>query len=257
MVFFDIDGTLYDQRKKVPESTVKAIALLQRQGIATAIATGRAPFMFAALRAQLGIDSYVSFNGSYTVFRGEPIVRTPIARPMLEMLAEEAGEHAQRLVFQDERTMASDGPLEAPAVDGLASLHLNLPLPAVDRHFYQTHDVYQALLFYDAHADIDYLRREPLNRLDYVRWHPQAVDVIPGGGSKAVGIQHLLNKLGLTADQICAFGDGNNDVEMLRLAGIGVAMGNGVAPAKQAADYITRSADEDGIYHGLRAIGLI
>ena len=67
----------------------------------------------------------------------------------------------------------------------------------------------------------------------------------------------LLEHYGISRDEIIAFGDGDNDVEMLAFAGIGVAMGNGTAAVKKAADYITDDIDEGGIYNALVHFGVI
>ncbi|MFP3360828.1 HAD hydrolase family protein, partial [Planococcus sp. SIMBA_143] len=65
IVFFDIDGTLLNHDKKIPVSTREALKTLTENGVHVAIATGRAPFMFADLREDLGIDTFISFNGQY------------------------------------------------------------------------------------------------------------------------------------------------------------------------------------------------
>lgn len=70
IIFFDIDGTLLDDDKKMPLTAEKAVFALKELGHEVAIATGRAPFMFKDIREQLEIDSYVSFNGQYVVLRG-------------------------------------------------------------------------------------------------------------------------------------------------------------------------------------------
>ncbi|MBM7656754.1 Cof-type HAD-IIB family hydrolase [Sporolactobacillus spathodeae] len=257
IVFFDIDNTLYDPNKKVPESTVEALQALKEKGIATAIATGRSPFMFQELREKLGIDSYVSFNGSYVVYKKEPIYKKHLPKDVLERLEQEARARDQRLVFLNERTMRSDGEINAKVKEGINSLKLPYPLPEIEPDFYCKEDVYQSLLFYGEQDDHAYLNEAPLDSFDYVRWHPYAVDVIPKNGSKAFGISQMLQILQLSREETAAFGDGYNDVEMLRFVGTGVAMGNAVAAAKKAADEVTRPVDQDGIYYGLKKIGLI
>ena len=77
-MFFDIDGTLLDQNKKMSDSTKKAIEKLKENGVFVAIATGRAPFMFENLRKEIDIDSFVSFNGQYVVFENEVIYKNPM-----------------------------------------------------------------------------------------------------------------------------------------------------------------------------------
>ncbi|TGB00167.1 Cof-type HAD-IIB family hydrolase [Sporolactobacillus shoreae] len=257
IVFFDIDSTLYDQKKSVPESTVEAVKTLQRKGIITAIATGRAPFMFSKLRADLDINTFASFNGSYVVYQNEAIYKKPIPEALLDNLEHQSSEAGNRLIFLNEETMKIDGKMGSDIAEGMSSLKLDLPFPEEDPEFYHNHDIYQALLFYTAQDDSSYLENEPLNKLRYVRWHKNAVDVIPQAGSKASGIRKILEELNFSADEACAFGDGNNDVEMLSYVGTGVAMGNAVESARRAADFVTRSVDQDGIYYGLKDLGLI
>ncbi len=65
--------------------------------------------------------------------------------------------------------------------------------------------------------------------------------------SKAQGLRTIIAELGIQPEEIVAFGDSHNDIEMLRLAGLGVAMGNAEEEVKQAANYVTRSNAEDGV----------
>ena len=64
-------------------------------------------------------------------------------------------------------------------------------------------------------------------------------------------------RYGLAADEVMAFGDGENDEAMLKLVGTSVAMGNAVERIKEAADYITACVEEDGISQALRELGLL
>ncbi|MDL2254794.1 HAD hydrolase family protein, partial [Bacteroidales bacterium OttesenSCG-928-J16] len=89
------------------------------------------------------------------------------------------------------------------------------------------------------------------------RWSPLFTDIIPKGGSKWIGIEKVLEHFGIAPDETMAFGDGGNDVEMLRNAGIGVAMQNAEMGVQQAADYVTTSVDDDGIANALRHFRLI
>ena len=88
-------------------------------------------------------------------------------------------------------------------------------------------------------------------------WNDTGIDIIPKNGGKSAGIQKFLDEQGLDRSEIMAFGDGENDMEMLRFAGIGVAMGNASDPVKAAADYVTDTVDNDGIEKALRHFGLI
>ena len=77
------------------------------------------------------------------------------------------------------------------------------------------------------------------------------------GNSKAAGMQMVLDAVGCAVEDTMAFGDSGNDLPMLKAAGIGVCMGNGVQEAKDAADYVTKTVLEDGIFHALKHFHLI
>jgi Cof subfamily protein (haloacid dehalogenase superfamily) len=80
---------------------------------------------------------------------------------------------------------------------------------------------------------------------------PGMLEVLPPGSSKGEGVKILLDHIGMPADNVMAFGDGENDIEMLSLVKLGVAVSNGKPILKQAADALTLSNDEDGVAHSL------
>ena len=77
------------------------------------------------------------------------------------------------------------------------------------------------------------------------------IEVTRKGISKGSGLCWLSHKLGIRKEEIIAFGDSGNDVDMLQFAGIGVAMGNAERIALEAADYVTKKNTEDGIAYAL------
>jgi len=89
------------------------------------------------------------------------------------------------------------------------------------------------------------------------RWSEFATDLIPKGNGKADGIRATLERYGLKAEETIAFGDGENDIPMLKICGIGVAMGNSGQVVKEAADYVTLPVGEDGVCAALRHFGLL
>ena len=72
-----------------------------------------------------------------------------------------------------------------------------------------------------------------------------------------MGIQHFQQEFSLAPEECMAFGDAENDMDMLRYAGIGVAMGNADFQVKNASDYVTADADEDGIERALQKFGIL
>ncbi|NEU29530.1 Cof-type HAD-IIB family hydrolase [bacterium LRH843] len=253
VVFFDIDGTLLNKNLKLPESTKEAIFALQEKGIDVVIATGRAPFMFKQLREELKIESYISFNGSYVVVEGEVIMDTPLATEQLIKLEQIAEKSNHSMVFLDHLGAVANrenDPFISESFGGL-----NEPYPSVKKSDYHHRNIYQALLFCEEHEEKDYLINHKY--FDYVRWHKYSLDILPGGGSKARGIERVLRHLSASVVNSYAFGDELNDLEMLDYVGTGIAMGNGRDEVKAVANYTTKHVDEDGIYHGLKYVGLL
>ena len=89
------------------------------------------------------------------------------------------------------------------------------------------------------------------------RWSPLFADVNPQGQSKQVGIDVFCDYFGIDRANTMAFGDGGNDITMLKHVGIGVAMGNANPEVKEIADYITDDVDSDGIWNALKHFGIL
>lgn len=254
IIFFDIDGTLYDHDKKLPSSTRQAIFDLQKRGHIVAIATGRAPFMFNNLLEELGIDTFVSYNGQYVVLRGEPIYTNSLNREALLRLTDVATEHEHPIVYMTHEDMKANTPDHEHISTGISSLKID-HFPGYDPKYHENNELYQSLLFCKDPEDKEYIKLFP--EFKFVRWHPLSVDVVPAGGSKANGIRKITEELGIAAEDIYAFGDGLNDVEMLKDIANSVAMGDGHDDAKNAAKHVTTNVNKDGILNGLKMVGLL
>ena len=137
--------------------------------------------------------------------------------------------------------------------ESLATLHY--PYPVIDANYYLNEPVYQTLLFAKQHEQQLYEEKFPT--VQFVRWHEYSCDMLPAFGSKARGIQKLIEHIQMSMEEVIAFGDGLNDVEMLSTVGLGVAMGNGHEKAKAAASFVAEHVDEDGLAKAMRTLKLI
>ncbi|AZK48888.1 Cof-type HAD-IIB family hydrolase [Paenibacillus lentus] len=253
MIFFDIDGTLLDHHKRLPGSAKAAIQTLQRLGHEVALATGRSPFMLQQVADELGIDSYVGFNGQYVVMKGKLIYAKPFQDEELDELSRFAADRGHPLVHLNEESMRSSM-IHHPYVEQCIS-SLEYPPPECDPDYFRGRSIYQTMLFCEEVEEQPY--RDQFAGLRFVRWHPYSLDVLPGGGSKANGIAQLIRSMGFEPEEVYAFGDNLNDLEMLQYVGHGVAMGNAPDSVKEIARHVTTDVDQHGIVHGLRMVGLL
>ncbi len=252
IVFFDIDGTLLDHDKKLPVTAKEAITELKKRGVFVAIATGRAPFMFQSIRDELEIDSFVSFNGQYVVFEQEAIYKNPLDEAEIERIAMDAKRNGHPLVYMNEQTMKAT--ISHDYIETSMG-SLKFPHPEQDAQFYKGREIYQSLIFCREGEENVYIPEYP--RFHFIRWHKYSSDILPAGGSKAEGIKKMVDRLGFRLEDVYAFGDGLNDIEMLQAVGTGVAMGNALDEVKSHADHITADVSDDGIWKGLSSLGLI
>lgn len=252
IVFFDIDGTLVDEEKQIPQDTLEAIREMQRSGAEAVIATGRAPY-FLPLADRLGIDSYVSLNGAYVVYRGQVLYKRAIPLNNLEVLVRQAAANNHPLVFEGSEAFFANAEAHPSVHEAVSSLRVELP--SFDPEFWRKQEIFQAFLHCEAHEE--HLYDQALPELRLIRWHDKAMDVLIDGGSKAKGIEAMLQLLNIRPEEAVAFGDGLNDKEMLEYVGLGIAMGNAHPELLPYADYVTAAVDEGGISAGLRYAGII
>ncbi|MCL1695660.1 MULTISPECIES: Cof-type HAD-IIB family hydrolase [unclassified Lysinibacillus] len=253
ILFFDVDGTLYNSEKRLPASAKEALFEARRNGYELAIATGRAPFMIQSLLEELDIDTYITFNGQYVVYKGEVVYTNGIEKDELTKIIAFAAARNEPVVFLDDQRMIASGGNNAWVAESLNTL--KYPYPEIDSTYYMQNSVYQTLIFMEEKDEPMY--REAFPNVQFVRWHRYSCDILPKGGSKAAGIEKVLERMGLTIEDAIAFGDGMNDIEMLQAVGTGVAMGNGHERVKAVATHIAEHVDEDGLAKIMRQLNII
>ncbi|MCF8566661.1 Cof-type HAD-IIB family hydrolase [Alicyclobacillus tolerans] len=254
IAFFDVDGTLLNTEQKVPQSTIEAIQQLKHKGIEPVIATGRPPYHMQELAEEIGITSSINVNGGIVIYQGEVLFENPLQKRAIDNAVEIAGVHGHPLIFcglNDSYATVKDNDTINNIFD---FFHWKAPL--FDPAYYQQHPVYQIQAFCTPES------RDAYQSLSHVRTYPWSIksigfDILPAGNSKASAIDQLLGHLRLTREESIAFGDGFNDVEMIQAVGLGIAMGNAKEVLKEHADYVTKSVDEDGIFHALQALSIV
>ncbi len=255
--FFDIDGTLVSLKTKVyPPSLPSTIHALRSKGIACYVATGRSKFEIAeeGLLDGIEFDGYLTNNGqdSYNP-QGELLYGTPVDPRDVRTAYQWAQENniVCWMVSAKESLMSHADDVTREVMD---AIHTKLP-PLGDLRPMSEQPVYKVVLFTSREKIEELLPLVPHSRT--TQWHPMGQDIISQKGGKKLCMLELLSRLGLDASEVIAFGDSENDIEMLQAAGIGVAMDNGTAECKAAADYIAPDCDEEGILRALQHFKLL
>ncbi|MGN0334638.1 MAG: Cof-type HAD-IIB family hydrolase [Lachnospiraceae bacterium] len=252
-IFFDIDGTLLShQTNMIPESAVKSLLELKKKGIKTFIATGRHPSELHVIPIrELGFEGVVGLNGQLCMdAEGRMIYDAPLAEEDVAQAAE-IFEQKQIPMFMIEKKRMYVNFIDEK-VRRIQETFL-LPQPKVDE--YRGGKVYQ-LIVYAAEEEEDAVMQH-LPNCKKTRWHKEGIDILSKDGGKEIGISKTLEYYGIDRHETMAFGDGDNDTDMLRFAGIGIAMGNAAENVKQCADYVTTDIDDDGIRNALLHFGIL
>ena len=254
-VFFDIDGTLVSmETREIPASALNALKALRAKGIKTFVATGRHIKKLGGINEMYDFDGFVTLNGQYCFDKnGEELHKLVISPQDIKVAVDEAKKNDYPCYF-----VHSGGNfinMTSEAVLGICS-RLKLAIPPVeDPEIALGLDVYQLSVYLkqgEEHKIMDKMKNSEL-----ARWNEDFIDIIPIGGGKHEGMRKMLEHHGLTMEESMTFGDGGNDISMLKAAKIGVAMGNASEKVKQSADYVTDSVENDGIEKALKHFGII
>lgn len=256
IVFLDIDGTILQPDHTYTASTKDAIAQLKKQGFEVFLATGRAIHEISGLAEELGVDSFIGYNGAHAVYQNETFINEPMDPNMVKSFQQTASEHGQEIVFYTNEKnyfTAFDTP-EVQKFMETFQLHHN---------DYFTRDVADQVLsatiinlkpkdveHYEFDADI---QLSPVN----IPGVGYCYDIIRQTVNKGEAIKHVMERLNIPKEHAIAFGDGMNDKEMLQEVGQGFAMGNADPDLLQYADHITTTVENSGIFNGLKELGLV
>ncbi|WP_210503310.1 HAD family hydrolase [Nocardioides xinjiangensis] len=258
LVALDIDGTLLSwvdgqthDYETITEPVHDAVHRALDAGAHIVLASGRSPHGMTGIADLLHIPRedadrlwVVASNGA-VVFRYPPMEvvheETFDAAPAVAAVLEH---HPHALVAVEERTV---GGYRVNRVFPEGELSGEQLITSVDDI---VGEPVSRVIIRDPEATaedfIELAARLGLHGTDYVVGWTAWMDLSPVGVSKASGLEHVCDKVGLGAADVLAIGDGRNDIEMLRWAGRGVAMGQAVEEVRAAADDVTAPVHEDG-----------
>lgn len=256
--FFDIDGTLLSfETHLMPESTKRALIALRKAGVLLFVATGRPSYQFPPCIAHgfggfSGFDGFVSMSGSVCFDDGGIFFDCPLDERDVATVVRQVDEgRYDAMAMQADRAYCNELSPEILRI----SRQANVEYEQGDIHDALSNRVYQFCAFLPPEREDEV--SSALTGAFTTRWNDLFCDIVPSQSSKPRGVEATLAHHGLTRDQAIAFGDGGNDETMLEYCGIGVAMGNAKQGTKDAADYVTTSVDDDGIWNACKHFDLV
>ncbi|MDY4510399.1 Cof-type HAD-IIB family hydrolase [Streptococcus hyovaginalis] len=274
-VFFDIDGTLLNDSKRVEKATVLAIKNLKEQGILVGVATGRGPGFVQPFMDNLGLDFAVTYNGQYIFTRDKVLYQNQLPKSLIYRVIRYAGDKKREISLGTASGLVGSGLIEM----GTSNFGQLVSRLVPSRLTKLVENSFKKIIRRIKPQNMDYLKtimrepvfqivlvategesqklREKFPQITITRSSPYSIDLISQGQSKLKGIQTVGGQFDFELNEVMAFGDSENDMEMLTGVGVGIAMGNGQDTLKSVADYTTDSNNRDGISKALAHHGLI
>lgn len=257
VLVLDIDGTLTNSEKEITDATRQGIINIQERGHIVILASGRPTPGMKRYAEELELEKYggylLSFNGArITNCKTKEIIFQQILPPMvIPKIYQFAEENDCGIITYVDNCIISGRRIDQYLE--LESKINNLPMKQVTNfEEYQKYDINKCLLTAEPELAIQYekqLQEAFKDTLSIYRSEPFFIEIMPQNIDKATSLDKMLASVGLNRENAICCGDGFNDMTMIQYAGIGVAMENAQPAVKKAADYITKSNDEDGIAH--------
>lgn len=258
-VFFDIDGTLWDENMVVPESTKVAIKKLQEKGHKAFVCTGRSMGNVNDPQFdEIGFDGFIAACGNHVEMDGKILYERNMSYEDVKAVYDVSRQYHLPIIYEGQKYQWMDR--EGFEGDNyIAYIVENLKDVAryLDECDLQEVHANKFSALVNAKSDYPAVEAALSDRFDFMDHGDGIIEAVPKGTSKATGIAWLCEHLQIAKEDTYALGDSINDLEMLVFVGHSIAMGNGSQVAKDAAEYVTCHIHEDGVFHALKHYNVI
>jgi Cof subfamily protein (haloacid dehalogenase superfamily) len=249
----DLDGTLMTSQNKISTSTKEALIDLQKRGVYVILASGRPTYGMLPVVEELEMKD---FNGYILAYNGGKIIslkdgtidEKTLDLPMIYDLYQDSLEHQTGFMAYGEQTIYT------PKRDQYIEIESKITGMEIEENSDFKTLVKNRSVKCLMTADPEYLQTiekimtdKYQSQLSVYRSMPYFLELLPKGIDKGQRLIELANYLNIDINEVITCGDGYNDISMIEVAGLGVAMGNGCEAIKKEADYITASNDHEGI----------
>lgn len=255
LLVLDLDGTLTNSKKEITSRTLNLLLEVQKRGVRVVLASGRPTYGVAPIADKLCLAEYggyiVAYNGGEIVNwqTKETLYEDTIDPVFIPYLYWCAKKNDFAIVTYHQEFVLTERPNDEYV---LKEALLNVMKIKPVSHFLSsiTFPVTKCMIVGNP-SRLVVLEKEMFDqlkgRMEVYRSEPYFLELVPKGIDKAASLEILVSDMGLSTDEVIACGDGFNDISMIKLAGMGVAMANAQPEVKEHADFITLSNDEDGI----------
>ena len=254
-IALDLDGTLTNHEKVVTPKTREALLKAAAKGAVIILASGRPTYGIEPVAECLELNQrggyILSYNGGNIVNAktGEKLFSQFLPDEVIPELYAYAKEHGHALLGYAGNEIITEMPDDQYVKEESRINKMNIR--KVDNLF-ESLEPHPTKLLMTGDPTLMLKAEEELveklgERMDIFRSAPFFLELVPKGIDKAKSLTRLLTKINLTPADLIAFGDGYNDLSMLKLAGMGVAMENAAPEVRAEADYVTLSNEEDGV----------
>jgi Cof subfamily protein (haloacid dehalogenase superfamily) len=257
-VVMDLDGTVLDSTFLPSQRTVAAVAAAEAAGIACLIATGRMLVSARRIAEILGVRRpLICYQGAMVgdPVTGEILLHVPLPAELACEILVALGDDASRtnVYVDDELYVSQDNP-EAERYAHVAGVTMHVVGPLAEWLKQPT----TKLVTVGEAAHLDAVRDRMLEqfgaRAFIAKSLPIFLEFAAPGVSKAYALEIVAQRTGFTAAETVAFGDGENDRELLEWAGTGIAVDGGSERLREVADWVVPSVHEDGVARALEAL---
>ena len=246
-IFFDIDGTLVPHGKtQMPKSTLKALCALKEKGIKLFIATGRPPASINHVKAMFSFDGFLTANGQYCFNENTIIHEQYIPKESIQQVIPYIEDNHIPVVFAT---------IDNCYRNQYNNFEFDKDSPVIDLKSLMNDNIVQIMTYLSPNEDKLFLKHTP--QCQSARWTDAFADIIPEDGGKDRGIDHMIQYYNISLDEVMAFGDGENDLTMLKHVPYSVAMGNANDVVKSHANYTTTHIEDNGIANALIHFGIL
>lgn len=260
IVFFDIDGTLVDEKTHlIPNSTREAIQTLRSNGHLAFINTGRPLSEISDLHKSIEFDGYILGCGTHIQYNGKSLLYKSLGKELTKEVASDISKHKIDGVLEGRYDVYFDKfeNIRNKSIHEAIKIHKHEGIYKGNTWYDENADADKLVIFLNENSDFTGFHQKYKDVFEFIHRNDNFYELVPLGYSKASGIQFIIDYLNIPFENTYAIGDSTNDLSMLKYVAHSIAMGNSTPKLFDMVEYVTSDIDNDGIFNALKHYKLI